>query len=59
LRHLLGIFTTYVENEEWRVDANGVSEPASVFEDTHAQIDPDSDEAENMRLDMLNHMYVD
>jgi hypothetical protein len=59
LRHLLGIFTTHVENEEWRVDADGVSEPASVFEDTHAQIDHDSDEAENMRFDELYHMYLD
>lgn len=34
LRHLLGIFTTHVENKEWRIDADSVSEPASVFEDT-------------------------
>jgi hypothetical protein len=56
---MLEIFTTHVENEEWRVDANGVSEPASAFEDVHAQIDPNSDEAENMRLDTLNRMYFD
>jgi hypothetical protein len=59
LRHLLGIFTAHVENEEWRVDADGVSEPASVFEDTNAQIDHDSDEAENMRFDVFYHMYLD
>jgi hypothetical protein len=36
-----------------------VSEPASVFEDTNAQIDHDSDEAENMRFDVFYHMYLD
>lgn len=59
LRFMLEILTTHVTNEEWRVDENGVSEPASAFEDVHAKIDSDSDEAENIRLETLYRMYFD
>ena len=58
LRHMLAIFTANVEDADWRIDEYGVSEPVSVFEDAVAQIDPDSEEAENMRFDIVYHMKI-
>jgi hypothetical protein len=58
LRHMLAIFTSDVENEQWRIDLNAVSEPTSVFEDIHAQIDPDGEEAEDVRYEMVQRMYL-
>lgn len=39
LRHMLVMFTANDENENCRIDENGVSEPVSVFEDVFAQMD--------------------
>jgi hypothetical protein len=58
LRNMLAIFTSHVENEEWRIDANGVSEPTSVFGDVHARTDPDGEVAEDLRYEMVQRMYL-
>lgn len=58
LQHTLAIFTSHVENEQWRIDVNGVSEPTSVFEDTHAQIDPDGEEAEDVRCETVQRLSL-
>jgi hypothetical protein len=58
LRFMLGVFAENVKYGDWRVDENGVNEPMSVFEDLEAQIDPESEEAEDMRLNLLQHMYL-
>lgn len=58
LKHMLAFFTAHVEDEDWRIDENGVSEPASVFEDVLAQMDPDGEEAENMRFEMVYRVYM-
>lgn len=58
LRHMLAIFTAHVEDEDWRIDENGVSEPVTVFEDVAAQMDPDGEEAEGMRFETVYRMYM-
>lgn len=59
LRHMLAMFTARVEDEDWRIDENGVGELVSVFEDVFAQKDPDEEEAENVRFEMVYRMYMD
>ena len=58
LRHILTIFTAYVEDEDWWVDDHGASEPTSMFENLAAQMDPDGEEAENMRFEFVYRMYM-
>jgi hypothetical protein len=55
---MLAMFTAHVEDEDWLIDENGVSEPVTVFEDVAAQIDPDGEEAENMRFETVYCMYM-
>lgn len=59
LWQMLKNFTAHVDSEEWRVDANGVSEPATVFDNFFVHgTEPDSDEAANVRYAMLKNMYL-
>ena len=40
------------------MDANGVSESTTVYEDIYAQIDPDSEDSEYVRYDIAQRMYL-
>lgn len=55
---MLAIITAHVENGDWQIDENGVSEPVSVFEDVCVRMDPDGQEAVNLRYEMVHRMYM-
>jgi hypothetical protein len=55
---MLKFFAVEVSDGKWRVDADGVSEPSTVFEDQCRDPEPDSDEAYNERSDILQCMYI-
>jgi hypothetical protein len=59
LWQMLKEFTAYVDARDWKVDADGVSEPATVFDNFFVHgMEPDSDEAENVRCSILESMYI-
>jgi hypothetical protein len=56
---MLKSFTAHVDAGEWKVDANGVSEEAAVFDNFFVHgMDPDSDEAQDVRYAILKNMYL-
>jgi hypothetical protein len=62
LWQMLKNFTAHVDAKEWKVDANGVNEcyeSASVFDNfvVHG-MDPDGDEADDVRYGILKNMYL-
>lgn len=59
LWQMLKNFTAHVESHEWEVDEDGVSEPATVFDRFFVHgMEPDGDEAENVRYSVLKNMYL-
>jgi hypothetical protein len=59
LWQILKNFTAHVDAGEWAVDADGVGEPATVFDNFFVHgVEPDGDQAENVRYTILNNMYL-
>lgn len=59
LWQMLKHFTAHVDVGEWNVDANGVSEAATVFDNFFVHgMEPDGDEAQNVRYLILKSMYL-
>jgi hypothetical protein len=59
LWQMLKNFTAHVDAGEWKVDANGVNEEPTVFDYFFVQgMEPDSDEAQNVRYSILKSMYL-
>lgn len=59
LWQMLKNFTAHVDAGEWKVDANGVSEAATVFDNFFVHgMEPDGDEAQNVRYSILKNMYL-
>ena len=59
LWQMLKNFTAHIDSGEWTVDADGVSEPAAVFDNFFVHgMEPDGDEAENVRYSVLKSMHL-
>jgi hypothetical protein len=59
LWHILAHFVGHVVDGEWRVDADGVCEPATVFDNFFVHgVEPDGDQAENVRWAILRNVYL-
>ena len=59
LWQMLKNFTAHVDAGEWKVDANGVCEAATVFGNLFVYgMEPDGDEAQNVRYSILKDMYL-
>jgi len=59
LWQMLKSFTAHVDTGEWDVDANGVNEEPTVFDDFFVHgMEPDGDEAQNVRYSILKNMYL-
>jgi hypothetical protein len=55
LKHFVG----HVVEGEWRVDAGGVCELATVFDNFFVHgVEPDGDEARNLRYSILDNLYL-
>lgn len=56
---MLKNFTAHVDAGEWKVDANGVNEAATVFDNFFVHgMESDGDEAQNVRYSILKNMYL-
>jgi hypothetical protein len=59
LWQMLKSFTAHVDAGEWKVDANGVNEEPTVFDNFFVHgMEPDGDEAQNVRYTILKNMYL-
>jgi hypothetical protein len=59
LWQMLKNFTAHVDAEEWKVDATGVSEEPTVFDNFFVHgMEPDGDEAQNVRYSILKNMFL-
>lgn len=59
LWQLLKHFAGHVYAGEWKVDVDGLSEPATVFDNFFVHgVEPDGDEADNSRYAVLKNMYL-
>jgi hypothetical protein len=59
LWQMLKNFTAHVDAGEWKVDANGVDETATAFDNFFVHgMEPDGDEAQNVRYTILKNMYL-
>lgn len=59
LWQMLKNFTAHVDAGEWKVDANGVNEAATVFDNFFVHgMESDGDEAQNVRYSILKNMYL-
>jgi hypothetical protein len=56
---ILKLFVAHVDAGEWKVDADGVCEPATVFDNFFVRgVEPDGDEAQGVRYSILDNMYL-
>jgi hypothetical protein len=56
---MLRDFVAHVNSGEWKVDADGTCESATVFDNFFVHgMEPDGDEAEEVRYAILRKMYL-